>query len=485
MHGCARMARLEQLTEYLFTHPGSAMSLDSETPGFYVDEGGGATPVFRQPLRSGQILLLFADLVPREQSQDFLSGKPIDFVFESRKGSLAVHMEMHGSDLKVRVKAARGGEELIFSGKGLSSDSVITAPSTPPPPTTTDAPRPNLVSIIAQLPEQRVSHLHLSPDQLAFARVEGQLRPLAELGPFSASDIREALMALAPQAQRDALGKKSSFEFSHVSKDAIFHVRGQVGREGLSVVVRALPRKVPSHASLGIPDDFLQVLRGSGLWVVAGGAGQGTTTTAAALTQAALDARPTTVCTLESPIEYVLEARRGLVRQLEVGTHVPTFAAGLEESRRGDDDLVVVGHLDDPSTLAAALALADRGRLVLGVLHAKSAVTAVQKLVDLSQGRPSAVASVLRGVFAQSLVPNVSQGRSLCWELLPGSEPVKAFVRDGVFTQLGPLLTRTVDQSLMQLLVRGEVEAEVALSNARDRSWFEEQLSRVAHPRAA
>jgi hypothetical protein len=37
----------------------------------------------------------------------------------------------------------------------------------------------------------------------------------------------------------------------------------------------------------------------------------------------------------------------------------------------------------------------------------------------------------------------------------------------------------------MQLLVRGEVEAEVALSNARDRSWFEEQLSRVAHPRAA
>lgn len=478
------MARLEQLTEFLFTHPGSSMSLDSETPGFYVDDTGTATPVFRQPLRTGQILLLFADLVPRAQTQDFLSGTPTDFVFESHKGSLAVHMEMHGSELKVRVKPARGGEELINSGRGLSSESAISAPPAPPPPSL-EAPRPNLVSIIAQLPEKRVSHLHLSPDQLAFGRVDGQLRPLTELGPFSASDIREALLSLAPQSLREGLHKKSSFEFSQLSKDAVFHVRGQVGREGLSVVVRALPRTVASPTQLGVPDDFLQVMRGAGLWIVAGGAGQGTSTTVASLVQAALEVRPMTVCTFESPIEYVLEAKRGLVRQLEVGNHVSSFAAGLDDARRGDDDLVVVGQLDDAATLAAALALADRGRLVLGVLHAKTAVAAVQKLVDLSQGRPAAVASVMRGVFAQSLVPNTTQGRSLCWELLPGSEAVKGFVRDGALGQLPALLTRTIDQSLMQLLVRGDIEAEVALSHARDRAWFEAQLSRVAHPRAA
>jgi twitching motility protein PilT len=237
--------------------------------------------------------------------------------------------------------------------------------------------------------------------------------------------------------------------------------------------------------SLGVPDDFLQVMRGAGLWVVAGGAGQGTTTTVASLVQAALETRPLTVCTFESPIEYVLEPRRGLVRQLEVGHHVPTFAEGLDDARRGDDDLVVVGQLDEPTTLAAAIALADRGRLVLGVLHAKTAVTAVQKLVDLTQGRPTPLASVLRGVFAQSLVPNTTQGRTLCWELLPGSDSVKAFLRDGALTQLPPLMTRTLDQSLMQLLVRGELEADVALAHARDRAWFEAQLSRVAHPRAA
>lgn len=475
------MARLEQLTEYLFTHPGSSMSLDSETPGFYVDESGAATPVFRQALRTGQILLLFADVVPRDQSQDFLSGKAVDFVHEVRGGTVLVHMEMKGSELKVRVKAAAAGEELLLGGKSLSSASVITAA---PPPPAQDTPRPNLLSIIAQLTERRVSHLHLAADQLAFARVDGALNPLTELGPFTGSEIREALLALAPQSLRESLGRRASFEFSHVTKDAVFHLRGQTGRDGQSVVVRALPRRVPAPQSLGLPDEFLQVLRGAGLWLVSGAAGQGTSTTAASLVQASLDARALTVTTLESPIDFVISPGRGLVQQLEVGVHVPSFAEGLDAARRGDDDLVVVGQLDDAATVAAALALADRGRLVLGVVHARSALAAVQKLVDLSPSR-AALATVLRGVFGQALVPNVTEGRTLCWELLPGSDAVKGFVRDGALAQLAPLYARSFDQTLMQLLVRGEVAADVALAHARDRAWFEEQLARVAHPRAA
>ena len=40
------MARLDQLTEYLFTHPGASMTLDSEGPGYYVDASVTATPIF-------------------------------------------------------------------------------------------------------------------------------------------------------------------------------------------------------------------------------------------------------------------------------------------------------------------------------------------------------------------------------------------------------------------------------------------------------
>lgn len=466
------MARLDQLTEYLFTHPGSSLTLDSEGPGFYVEASGAVTPVFKQTLRSGQILLLFADSVPREQSQEFLAGKPIDFIFETRRGALSAHLELKGEDLRARVKLAVVGEELV------PSDSV-------PPPPSAEVPRTTLLSVIAQLADQRASHLHLAEGQHAFVRVDGRLIRLEEPGPFSADDLREAVLALAPQATRESLARQSRFEFSHVSKDAVFHVRGQQGRDGLAVVVRALPRQVPTPSALGVPDDFTQVLRGGGLWVVAGGAGQGTSTTVASLVQAALESRPLTVCTLESPVDYVLEPKQGLVQQLEIGVHAPSFAAALADARRGDADLVVVGQLDDAETLAGALALVDRGRLVLGVVHAKTALAAVQKLVDLAPQGSTTLSAMLRGVFAQSLVPNTSGGRSLCWELLPGTEVARAFIRDGALNQLQALLTRTADQSLMQLLVHGEIAADVALAHARDRGWFDEQLARVSHPRAA
>ncbi|HEY1086434.1 MAG TPA: hypothetical protein VGE37_02025, partial [Archangium sp.] len=61
----------------------------------------------------------------------------------------------------------------------------------------------------------------------------------------------------------------------------------------------------------------------------------------------------------------------------------------------------------------------------------------------------------------------------------------RAHVRDGALEPLKALHSRTADQSLVQLVLRGDVEADVALQHAKERSWVEEQLKRVAHPRAA
>lgn len=452
MHPAAGMARLEQLTEYLFTHPGTSLTLDSEGPGYYVDASGVATPVFKQTLRAGQILLLFAERIPREQSQDFLAGKPVDFVFETKQGKLASHMEMKGSDLKVRVRPASQGQEVSLSGLGFSAQYLV-APSPPPPPLSPPCyqrpPRAALLSIIAQLPERGASHLHLAPDQPAFLRIDGRLESLRELGYFSSSELREALASLAPESIRESLAHQSQthFEFSHHSKDSVFHVQGQLGREGLGAVVRILPLRAPSPESLGLPEGFLRLLRSSGLLLVSGGPGQGTSTTVASAVQGELGLRPLTVCTLENSADYILEPRKGLVRQLEVGVHASSFAAGLEVARRGDADLVVVGELDQPPTLAGALVLAERGRLVIAVVRARSAVAALQKLLELAPGGAEALATSLSGVFAQSLVSDGKGGRRLSWELLPGSEEVKAFLRDGALAQLPPLLMRAEEPS--------------------------------------
>jgi twitching motility protein PilT len=254
------------------------------------------------------------------------------------------------------------------------------------------------------------------------------------------------------------------------------------------VVVRCLPRDVPSPEALGLPPELLPSLAGQGLWVVCGGAGQGLSSSLAALTQGFAQQRAVSVCSVESPIEYLLAPGQGLVQQLEVGLHVESFPEALVQARGVDADLTVIGELEEPQTIAHAVGLAGRGRLVLAGLHARGAVEAVERLRGGLQSQPGLqqeLAEVLRGVFAQVLLPNTAGGRTLGWELLLGTAPVADAIRSGQLTQLPGLRAHSLEDSLLALVLRGEVEAEVALAQARDRAWLEAQLGRASHPRAA
>jgi twitching motility protein PilT len=324
----------------------------------------------------------------------------------------------------------------------------------------------------------------LTPGQPAFARIDGELVSLPEAGLFTLAHIREALSSIAPRgAARDAVQKEPHFKFTNIGPEAIFHVRANEDRAGLSVVIHQVAREVPTPGSLGVPAELMDGLQGDGLWVLSGGAGQGTSTTAAAVAQALLNTRAAVVCTVETPIEYVLSPGRGVIHQLEVGTHVASYAEAMARARSAEADLTVVMELDDLEALAQALALADRGRLVVGALHARTSVDATRKLVSMLASRRELqlqLANVLRGIYAQRLVPDLSGGRTLAWELLPGNPTVQDLVREGTLAELAPLRTHPLEANLVELAARGEVDAEVAANHAPDRAWFVEHLAQEA-----
>jgi twitching motility protein PilT len=466
------MQKLDQILEHLFSLPGTDLLLESNSSGAYRREGAPEIPVFRQLLRTGQILLLFADVVPKEHSQALLAGQPIEFNYKTPKGPLQVHMEMRGSDIRVEVKAT------------VAARSPLAAIETPVP----TAPTSSLVQLLEELPERHASHLHLVAGQPAFLRVEGSLARCADGAIFSQRQIREALGAIAPAALQELVQHHPRFDFTWVNRASVYHVRAQDSRGGLSVVIRALPRRVPTVESLGVPTALVSGMSGHGLWVLAGAAGQGSSTTLAALAQAVLEARPAAVCAVESPIEYVLAPAKGVVEQLEVGTHVESFSQALLQARSTDADLIVVGELDAPETLAEAVALADCGRLVLGSLHAGDSLEAVDKMLTTFAGNRAAqlrLAAVLRGVFAQQLVPNLTGGRTIAWEVLESTDAVRGFLRAGQLEELGKCRSHRLEESLLELVLKGEVEAEVALAVAGEREWLEGRLSQAAHTRAA
>ena len=98
--------------------------------------------------------------------------------------------------------------------------------------------------------------------------------------------------------------------------------------------------------------------------LMCGPTGSGKSTTLASLVDLIDQRRAAHVITLEDPIEYRFQPRRGVVHQRELGTHMPTFAAGLRAALREAPDVILLGELRDRDTIAAALRAAETGHLV-------------------------------------------------------------------------------------------------------------------------
>jgi len=67
------------------------------------------------------------------------------------------------------------------------------------------------------------------------------------------------------------------------------------------------------------------------------------------------------IITIEDPIEYFHEHKRGIVNQREIGVDVPDFAEGLRRALRQDPDVILVGEMRDLATMETAITAAETG----------------------------------------------------------------------------------------------------------------------------
>lgn len=465
------MAQLTQLFDHLLETPGSTLVLDSNTLGAFHREGGKPRNVFRTALSTGQILLLFADIVPKWLSTKLLSGTPVDFQHRLPAGLVDIHMALKGDDLRVTAKAA-----------AKAPPALVPAPARLGPPAPDQAPQVTLLALMNDMAVRRASHLHVNAGRLAQYRCDGLLVPV-QGAYFDDAQLAAEVEALVPAALKRSL-QASRLDFTHLTNDAVFRVGVQRSDNGLSVVVRHRPRSV-SVGSLGLPPELAQAMVSGGLWVLSSPAGHGLSTTLAAVMQTVVE-RPVSVRCLEPSIEFMLAPGEGPLTQLEVGASPAALVQALRDALRDDVDVVMVSRLDDPEVLRAVLDLTERGKLVVCGLHARGAAQAAEELFHLTNARPvarSQLGQTLRGVFAQVLCRNTEGGRSLAWELLPGLPSVRAALADGRVGVLPSLRTRSLEQSLVELLSQGLVERDEALAVAPDSKAFEAVLGRAARAR--
>ena len=347
----------------------------------------------------------------------------------------------------------------------------------PPPPAATAGPSGTalalarlgelLAPLVAIARERGASDVLLSTGQ-ARLRVAGRLETVDV-----ASDDAELAACVA------ALGANTdhSLELTGVRLRAnLFdHLNG------VAVAARLIRDRIPSLGELALPPELGAVVdQRDGLVLVCGPTGSGKSTTLAALIDLIDQRRCAHVITLEDPIEYRFTPRRGIVHQRELGVHVASFAAGLRAALREAPDVILLGELRDRDTIAAALTAAETGHLVLATLHAPSAVGAIDRMIDaFPDGQQRQVrwqlASVLRTVVTQYLLPRRDGGRAPAIELVPITASVANLMRKGDLHML-PSAIQTgrdagmipLERSLARLLETGAVAPAAVKAIAAD-----------------
>jgi len=334
----------------------------------------------------------------------------------------------------------------------------------------------NIEQALDRLLELGGSDLLISCGSVPRIRKDGKLELLDGDGlVLTPPDTEQMAKDVLDEEQLKELDEKRHVDFGMTWRGKA-RVRGNVfyQRNSLSMAFRLLPLVIPSIEMLGIPEAVHRLLaRHHGLILVTGSTGSGKSTTQAAMIDHLNSTRPYHIITIEDPIEYVHKHKLGIVDQRQVGQDTPTFADGLRAVFREDPDVVLIGEMRDLETIAAALAIAETGHLVIATLHTNDAPQAIDRILDSYAGGQQQqiriqLAASLAGVIYQQLLPAVGGGRVAAFEVLVANTAVRTMIKDGKTDQIRSVLqtglregSQTLERSLTQLVRAGLIsEAE-------------------------
>ena len=288
------------------------------------------------------------------------------------------------------------------------------------------------------------SDLHLSSDNPAIIRVNGDMTPIENSPPLSAEVIKKMLYSVMTEAQRSEYEKEWELDFSiSFGDDMRFRVNAFNTLNGSAAVFRTIPTTVLSLDELKAPELFKKLTDlHKGLILVTGPTGSGKSTTLAAMVDHINKNHAKHIITIEDPVEFVHQSKMSLINQREVGANTKSFAKALKSCLREDPDVILVGELRDLETIQLAMTAAETGHLVMGTLHTNTAPKTVDRIIDVfpAEEKPMirAMLSIsLEAVIAQILVKKAdNSGRVAAHEIMLGTPAVRNLIREGKIPQL-------------------------------------------------
>jgi len=242
----------------------------------------------------------------------------------------------------------------------------------------------------------------------------------------------------------------------------------------ITIALRTL-QKIRTLPELRMPETLLQFTRAKqGFFLVVGPVGVGKSTTLAAMIDSINTERREHIITIEHPIEYIHEEKQSIIDQREIGLDTLSFHRALESAFREDVNVILVGEMQTPETIATAVTAAETGHLVLSTLHTNNAAQTVDRIIDSfppeQEGQVRLqLASTLLGVFSQRLIPSLKGGLVPAYELLINTPAVSNLIRESRTHELDTLIETgtengmiSMNRSLIELVRGGEISIDDA-----------------------
>jgi twitching motility protein PilT len=324
------------------------------------------------------------------------------------------------------------------------------------------------------------SDLHLKVGQPPMMRLRGDIRRM-EMRPLTQEDMERLLLPQLKEKHKKILDDEGGVDFSYVIghdecrfRVSLFRQRGR-----LSLVARRVNNSIPNFATLGLPPSIEKLCQYSeGLVILAGVTGSGKSTTIASMLDYVNEREPLHILTVEDPIEFTFSDKKAYINQREIGLDCIDWHKALKDAVRQDPDVILVGELRDVETFEAAIHAAETGHLVFGTIHASSAATTINRILDLFPAikHPAiraALANNLKAVVAQKLIKGLKKGRVPTNEIMIVNPIVKKLISEGEDAKLIDAIKicyqeGMVDftENLRQLVERGDVDKATALEVA-------------------
>ncbi|MBI3984606.1 MAG: type IV pilus twitching motility protein PilT [Candidatus Levybacteria bacterium] len=333
--------------------------------------------------------------------------------------------------------------------------------------------------------KNNASDLHLLAGIPPTIRIDGVLTFLTSYPALTAGQLEEMIFSLLKPDQKQLLLNNKELDFSFGFGGGAYGDLGRFRtnlyyqRGVLSGAFRFLQPSIRTIEELKLPKvchSFSGLKQGFVL--VTGPTGHGKSTTLAAIINEINLGKSLHILTIEDPVEYVYPLGKSIISQREMDIDTHSWAMSLKSALREDPDVVLVGEMRDPETMAAAITIAETGHLVFSTLHTNSASQTIDRILDSFPSNQQTqiriqLAATLKGIVSQRLIPMINGGRIPAVEVLIGNTAVSSNIRDGKTHLIDSVIQTSqslgmipLEISLASLVLSGAISLETAKSYA-------------------